>query len=118
MQISARVLIICLGVILVGIIVSSLVPRSPMVFDRATDAILFHLIVYGAVAFVGCLIARKWLPFWWSLSVVLTAVVALGILVELAQTQVPIRSLEMVDIYANIIGGLLGVVFSIIVIKT
>lgn len=79
--------------------------RPPPVADLGWDK-ANHFTAFGTLAFIGmqCLAAgphRRW--------IVLAALLAYGIGIELVQSQIPGRDAEVMDVVADMIGAVIGV---------
>ncbi len=86
------------------ILILSLLPKDMMIPEPPLSDKIAHFLAYGAVTWVGAMAAstlkrRVYLGL---------AMLALGILLELAQAFVPGRSPEMLDGMANMFGVIAG----------
>lgn len=118
-------LLLVLGLLTVPIMLSD---RAPDLFDRVTDTIeerwfpdvwwddvkpvlpeadvAMHLVFFGGLALVVGLLAWSWRTFWWGQL----GVLALGVLVELAQPVVTSsRNIQVHDAVSNVAGQLVGI---------
>ncbi len=88
-------------------------PHPPRAADLGWDK-ANHFAAFGTLAFVGlqCLAAsprRRW--------IVLAALLAYGILIELVQAQIPGRDAEARDVLADMIGASIGVAVHALILR-
>ena len=93
-----------LAVLGLGAAALALVPSPPQTLDTGWDK-LNHVLAFAALAFCARLAAEgsRWPALRWQ-----ALVLAWGVLIELAQTQVPGRHGEWPDVVADAVGMGLG----------
>ena len=87
------------------VLVLTLVPAPPPVLTTGWDK-SNHLLAFAVMAWLGC----KAFPQ--RLAVMLLGLLAYGALIEIMQSFTPNRSAEWLDMFADLLGILLGLVLS------